>query len=62
MNNLFVDVSPAWIIDVVTERFSVGLRFLHRVSASGLYVIGNVFRSLINGLQRASRTAVKSPS
>ena len=28
--------SPAWIIDVVIDRFSVGLKFLQRVSVSGL--------------------------
>ena len=46
-------------MEVVMLKFSVGLKFLHRVSVSGLYVMGNVFRNLIMGLHSASKTAVK---
>ena len=44
------------------DKFSVGLKFLHLVSVSGLYVMGKVLRNLIMGLQRASKTAVSSRS
>ena len=36
MGNWWDKESPAWIIDVVIDRFSVGLKFLQRVSVSGL--------------------------
>ena len=62
IGNWWDSESPAWIIEVVIERFSVGLKFLHRVSVSGLYVIGKVFLSLIMGLHRASKTAVSNRS